>query len=58
MELSRKPSTGATRSADPYLPTHGNGGYRVEHYDLDIDYKLVANRLSGRRRSPPWPRPR
>jgi len=47
VELSRKPSTGATRSADPYLPTHGNGGYRVERYDLDIDYKLVANRLSG-----------
>ena len=47
MELSRKPSTGATRSADPYLPTHGNGGYRVENYDLDIDYKLVANRLTG-----------
>jgi aminopeptidase N len=46
--LSRKPTAGEPRSVDPYLPTHGNGGYRVEHYELDIDYKLTANRLSGR----------
>ncbi len=39
---------GAARSGDPYLPAHGNGGYRVEHYDLDIDYKLASNRLTGR----------
>ena len=48
MELSRKPTAGATRSDDPYLPTHGNGGYRVEHYDLEIDYRVAANRLTGR----------
>jgi len=48
VELSRKPAVGAARSDDPYLPAHGNGGYRVEHYDLAIDYKLAANRLSGR----------
>ena len=46
--LSRKPKAGAARSGDPYLPAHGNGGYRVEHYELDIDYKLAANRLTGR----------
>jgi aminopeptidase N len=46
--LSRTPATGADRSNDPYLPAHGNGGYRVEHYDLDLDYKLAANRLTGR----------
>lgn len=39
---------GAARSNDPYLPAHGNGGYRVEHCDLDIDYRLAANRLTGR----------
>ncbi|MGA5299608.1 M1 family metallopeptidase [Nucisporomicrobium flavum] len=39
---------GADRSADSYLPGHGNGGYRVLHYDLDLDYRIVANRLSGR----------
>ena len=43
MELNR-----AARSHDPYLPAHGNRGYRVEHYDLDIDYRLEANRLTGR----------
>ncbi|MBQ0925386.1 M1 family metallopeptidase [Saccharopolyspora endophytica] len=41
------PSPGADRSADPYLPEHGNGGYRVEHYDLDLDYQVGPNRLSG-----------
>ncbi|WP_214405975.1 M1 family metallopeptidase [Pseudonocardia lacus] len=49
MGLSRaRPRTGATRSDDPYLPAHGNGGYRVEHYELDVDYKPAANRLTGR----------
>lgn len=46
--LNRRPTVGAAKSVDPYLPAHGNGGYRVEHYDLDIDYKLVANRIGGR----------
>jgi aminopeptidase N len=41
-------TAGAARSDDPYLPTHGNGGYRVEHYDLDVDYKPASNRLTGR----------
>ena len=48
MALSRKPAAGAARSTDSYLPAHGNGGYRVEHYDLDIDYKPATNRLAGR----------
>jgi aminopeptidase N len=39
---------GAGHSADSYLPEHGNGGYRVEHYDLDLTYKVRSNRLSGR----------
>ncbi|MEU7905076.1 M1 family metallopeptidase [Actinoplanes sp. NPDC049118] len=39
---------GADRSTDPYLPQHGNGGYRVVHYDLDLDYRVVSNRLAGR----------
>jgi aminopeptidase N len=41
---------GADHSADPYLPKHGNGGYAVGHYDLDIDYRLAVNRLDGRAR--------
>jgi aminopeptidase N len=35
---------------DSYLPEHGNAGYRVAHYDLDLDYKPHAARLSGRAR--------
>jgi aminopeptidase N len=41
-------SPGADHSTDSYLPGHGNGGYRVLHYDLDLDYRVDANRLSGR----------
>jgi aminopeptidase N len=39
---------GADRSNDPYLPRHGNGGYLVRHYDLDLDYRIGPNRLDGR----------
>jgi len=42
------PRPGAERSRDPYLPRHGNGGYRVEHYDLELDYRIATNRLNGR----------
>lgn len=35
-------------SADPYLPGHGDISYDVVHYDLDLDYKVATNRLSGR----------
>jgi aminopeptidase N len=39
---------GADRSPDPYLPDHGNGGYRVLHYDLDLHYRVVSNRLAAK----------
>ena len=32
---------------DPYLPNNGNFGYHVSHYDLDLEYKVAINRLSG-----------
>lgn len=32
---------------DPYLPSNGNFGYRVSRYDLDLEYKVSINRLSG-----------
>jgi aminopeptidase N len=41
------PRAGADRSRDSYLPAHGNGGYRVQHYDLDLVYRLGPNRLDG-----------
>ena len=39
---------GADRSSDSYLPEHGNGGYWVAHYDLDLDYRVGPNRLAGK----------
>ncbi|MYW89361.1 M1 family metallopeptidase [Amycolatopsis rubida] len=38
---------GAETSGDGYLPAHGNGGYRVRHYDLDLDYRIGPNRLAA-----------
>jgi aminopeptidase N len=32
---------------DPYLPSNGNFGYRVSRYELDLEYKVSINRLSG-----------
>ena len=32
---------------DPYLPNSGNFGYRVSRYELDVEYKVASNRLSG-----------
>lgn len=42
------PNVGSDLSGDSYLPLHGNSGYRVRHYDLELDYRVTANRLSGR----------
>lgn len=38
---------GAPPVIDPYLPGNGNFGYRVSRYELDLEYKVNANRLSG-----------
>nr|WP_246541173.1 M1 family metallopeptidase [Mycobacterium spongiae] len=32
---------------DEYLPQNGNSGYRVSRYELDLNYKVAINRLSG-----------
>jgi len=37
----------APAGSDPYVPGHGSASYAVEHYDLDLGYKLVGNRLEG-----------
>ncbi|MFD5279037.1 M1 family metallopeptidase [Pseudarthrobacter sp. NPDC058362] len=34
--------------SDPYMPGHGTDSYRVSRYELDLDYRMAANRLSGR----------
>ncbi|WP_020672071.1 M1 family metallopeptidase [Amycolatopsis nigrescens] len=41
------PEPGAATSGDSYLPAHGNGGYRVAHYELDLEYRIGPNRLSA-----------
>ena len=32
---------------DPYYPTYGNGGYDVDHYDLDVRYDPATDVLQG-----------
>jgi aminopeptidase N len=32
---------------DEYLPKNGNPGYQVSSYELDLEYKVSINRLSG-----------
>jgi aminopeptidase N len=36
-----------TASTDPYVPGHGDSSYAVRRYELDLDYRLQGNRLSG-----------
>jgi aminopeptidase N len=44
----KKASDGAEPTViDPYLPKNGNFGYRVSRYELDLEYKVAINRLSG-----------
>lgn len=38
---------GAAPVIDPYLPRNGNFGYRVSRYELDLEYKVAINRLTG-----------
>jgi aminopeptidase N len=33
---------------DPYLPGHGDVRYHVEHYDLDLQYKVADNHLDAK----------
>jgi len=39
------PSDGALEIGDPYFPGLGNGGYDIEHYDLELDLDLGADEL-------------
>jgi aminopeptidase N len=43
-------TVGAAGAGDPYFPWQGNGGYRVGHYDLTIDYRPATHHLSGHAR--------
>lgn len=43
-------ATAAPFIPDAYMPRSGSAGYRVTHYDLELDCKLGGNRLDGRAR--------
>ncbi|MEV4441917.1 M1 family metallopeptidase [Streptomyces sp. NPDC049577] len=45
---SGAPTPGAPGIGDSYFPGLGNGGYDVQHYDLDIGYAPDTGRLDGR----------
>ena len=38
---------GAPGLGDPYFPREGNGGYDVQHYDLDLTYLPDSRHLGG-----------
>ncbi|HEY8454225.1 MAG TPA: M1 family metallopeptidase [Actinopolymorphaceae bacterium] len=38
---------GAPGAGDPYFPLAGNGGYDVQHYDLDIRYDPATRAFDG-----------
>src|SRR5262245_41604515 len=40
-------SPGAPGVGDPYFPLHGNGGYDVQNYELDLSYNPPTDRLDG-----------
>ncbi|MFC7489888.1 MULTISPECIES: M1 family metallopeptidase [unclassified Knoellia] len=35
---------------DPYVPGHGDPAYGVDHYELDLAYKVAGNHLTARAR--------
>ena len=42
-----KGGSGKPPVIDPYLPNNGNFGYRVSRYELELEYKVSSNRLTG-----------
>src|SRR6478609_243617 len=38
----------AEQPIDDYLPQNGNRGYRVSRYELDLQYRVISNRLAGK----------
>jgi aminopeptidase N len=40
-------AVGSRGIGDPYYPDAGNGGYEVDHYDIDLAYEPTSNRFSA-----------
>ncbi|MFC5754134.1 M1 family metallopeptidase [Actinomadura rugatobispora] len=47
MTGARARSTGASGARPPYFPERGSAEYRVASYDLELDYRVGPNRLTG-----------
>ncbi len=47
MNLQERYTPGAAGAGDPYFPLDGNGGYDVQHYDLDVQYDPGTDVLTG-----------
>jgi aminopeptidase N len=47
VKASARTAKKASAVIDEYLPKNGNAGYRVSRYELDLEYKVAINRLSG-----------
>jgi aminopeptidase N len=47
MTPTPQPNHGAASAGDAYLPTSGNGGYLVTHYNLELVYRVETNQLRG-----------
>ena len=42
-----QPGADVTGVGDPYYPEAGNGGYDVDHYDLDLTWRPDVGRMDG-----------
>ncbi len=42
-----RPAGPARDLPDPYTPGHGSADYDVSRYELDLDYRVSSNRLTG-----------
>ncbi|MGH3678862.1 MAG: M1 family metallopeptidase [Natronosporangium sp.] len=40
-------AAGAGGLGDPYFPSHGNAGYQVDHYRLQVGYDPASKQLTG-----------
>jgi aminopeptidase N len=45
--VGTQPGADLTGVGDPYYPEAGNGGYDVDHYDLDLTWQPDAGRMDG-----------
>src|SRR5690349_1398575 len=40
-------TVGSAGIGDPYYPDAGNGGYQVDHYDVNVTYDPASNQLTA-----------